>query len=605
MLGTHLGYSLAVAETGALQAYPPEATDPLLGKVLSDRYRIVKKLGEGGMGAVYEGEHLVIKKRVAIKLLHPQFATSGDIVSRFHQEALAATAIGHEHIVEVNDMGRTPDGAIFMVLEFLAGTDFAGLLEKEPRLSVGRTVHIVKQVCDGLAAAHAKGIVHRDLKPENVFLVRRSSDPDFVKVLDFGISKFQDNSSSSGGRASTKTGAIMGTAYYMSPEQAQGKKSVDHRTDIWAIGVMLYKALSGRYPFDDDAYPMLIVKICTETPTPIGTLRPDVPEGLANAIDRCLTRDVDRRVQTCAELKALIEPFESLTAAPPRATMDAFAATMASDSRPQAIATPVNRDATQPAPSTPRASTAASGVRSSVVSPLPSSTPRWLPIAGVAVLASALAGGAVWAFGRTPEPPPTSFIVPPTETPPETMVAAGDPVEFIVSPSEAVVLIDGRPIAPNAEGRVVHAIDAEDLTLHELRTESQGFRTRIEDVRLSYAHRVVVVLSPGTGVEDERGTAPAPPPPTTSGRRPHSGGGAVSPPPTTTTTTGATAGSEGSGARGPRTGGGEASGGSVGSSGGSAPPPPTTVETAPPPPPTTQAVVVPPPPTMLKHIQIP
>ena len=169
-----------------------DARDPLIGQTLQDRYRIVRRLGTGGMGAVYEGEHLIIKKRVAIKVLHPQFATSPEVVARFQQEALAATAIGHEHIVEVNDMGRLADGALFMVLEYLAGRDFADLIEKEGPLTIGRTVHIVSQMCDALQAAHDKGIVHRDLKPENVFLVKRIGNPDFAKVLDFGISKVQD-----------------------------------------------------------------------------------------------------------------------------------------------------------------------------------------------------------------------------------------------------------------------------------------------------------------------------------------------------------------------------------------------------------------------------
>ncbi|MFO0684360.1 MAG: serine/threonine-protein kinase [Sandaracinus sp.] len=491
--------------------------DPLIGRVLQDRYRVVRKLGEGGMGAVYEGEHLLIKKRVAIKLLHPQFASSGEIVARFHQEALAATAIGHEHIVEVNDMGRTPEGAIFMVLEFLQGTDFAGVLEKEPRLSIGRAVHIVRQVLSGLAAAHAKGIVHRDLKPENIFLVRRTSDPDFVKVLDFGISKFQDASGGSAGRAATKTGSIMGTAYYMSPEQAQGKKTVDHRTDLWAVGVILYKALAGRYPFDDDAYPMLIVKICTETPTPIRTLRPDVPEGLAAIIDRCLTRDVEARVKSCAELEALLAPFETMTSAPPKQDPAAFAATMAS--APGPIATPVNAGATEP----PRAAPAASGIRPSREPATAPAEPTAPPAksgntaalaAGIAVVTVALGAVGLWASGAlgTAVPPPTSFV----EAPPSSVVDEVATVDFSVSPSDAAVLIDGRPAHREGEGHWSRVVDENDTELHELRVEATGFRTRIENVRLSYPHSVLVLLDPGTGEDDRRGTAPPAPPSSTT-----------------------------------------------------------------------------------------
>jgi len=498
----------------ALEAGP----DPLLGKVLQDRYRVVRKLGEGGMGAVYEGEHLLIKKRVAIKVLHPQFATSPEIVARFHQEALAATAIGHEHIVEVNDMGRTPDGAIFMVLEFLMGTDFAGLLEKEQRISIGRVVHIVAQVCDGVQAAHEKGIVHRDLKPENIFVVKRKGDAEFVKVLDFGISKFQD--SAAGGHAATKTGSIMGTAYYMSPEQAQGKKSVDHRTDVWAIGVILFKALAGSYPFEDDAFPMLLVKICTENPPRIQSLRPDVPNELAAIIDRCLTRDVDRRVQSCAELRALIAPFETLTAPPPPQSAAAFAATLPSnpDGSPRAVSALASSLSPAVRAIDERAITpetlAASGFRATP------SMPRWIPVTGFVVVASLVAGGAIWAFTQPPKAEVSPIATPMPVTIPTAASAApaipGQVLEFIVSPTEAAVLIDGRPVSTGTDHTLSEPVVSGDTALHELRIEARGFRTRVENIRLSYHQRIVVALDPGTGIDDRRGTAS---PPATTGRR--------------------------------------------------------------------------------------
>jgi len=180
-----MSHETLVAEGGA---------DPRIGMVLQDRYRISRKLGEGGMGAVYEGEHILIKRRVAIKCLHAHYASSPEIVARFHREALAATSIGHPNIIECTDMGRFPDGAFFMVLEFLDGRDWAADLARSGAQSLGKVVHVMSQVCDALSAAHAKGIVHRDLKPENIFLIKRGADPDFVKVLDFGISKIQDNS---------------------------------------------------------------------------------------------------------------------------------------------------------------------------------------------------------------------------------------------------------------------------------------------------------------------------------------------------------------------------------------------------------------------------
>ncbi len=573
----------------ALEAGP----DPLLGKVLADRYRVVRKLGEGGMGAVYEGEHLVIKKRVAIKVLHAQYATSADIVARFHQEALAATAIGHEHIVEVNDMGRTPEGAIFMVLELLAGQDFAHLIEREGRLSIGRTVHIVAQVCEGVQAAHDKGIVHRDLKPENVFLLKRGGDPDFAKVLDFGISKIQGGGES-GARAATKTGSIMGTAYYMSPEQAQGKKSVDGRTDVWALGVILHRALTGHYPFEDESYPMLIVRICTDAPPPLRSLRPDVPAALEAIVLRCLERDVDRRMPSCAELRAAILPFVAQTSPPPSMAKAAFDATM-----PAQMATPAMRAVSGVRETAPLGTAKTASAETGVA---PSGAPRWLPATALAIVTSLVVGGGVWMSTRQEQAPPTMTpdTTPPTSvadvTPPAEPPPPGAELEFIVSPSEAVVLIDGRPVA-SASGEVRVPVSADDTAIHELRVEARGFRSRVEDLRLSYAQRVVVALDPGTGTDDRRASHTG----TGVAHREHP---ATTEPRASVVASGR-AGSSGSGTR--------TIGGAEGPSGVGATTPPTTPPTptsvTPPPPethaPTIEGVVAPPPRALLKHVPIP
>ncbi len=400
----------------------------------------------------------------------------------------------------------------------------------------------------------------------------------------------------------------MGTAYYMSPEQAQGKRTVDHRTDLWAIGVILYKALAGRYPFDDEAYPMLIVKICTETPTPIRALRPDVPEGLAAIIERCMTRDVDARVKSCAELESLLAPFESLASAPPQQHAAAFAATMASPSGP--VATPVNEGVTEP----PRAVPVSSGVRLSrdpgTAALGPARPGRGgstaALAAGIAVAALALGGLGLWASGAlgTAVPPPTSFV----EAPPSSVTDDAATVDFSVSPSDAVVLIDGRPAHREGEGHWSRIVDENDGELHELRVEASGFRTRIENVRLSYHHVVLIPLDPGTGEDDRRGAAP--PPPSTTASSPASSGhhGGRGPTPSSAPATSASGVSTG-GAHGARTGtGGESA---VGSSSGAQPteteplPPTTTVST--PTPPTTilpEGVVAPPPPQGLKRLHI-
>ncbi|MCA9602619.1 MAG: serine/threonine protein kinase, partial [Myxococcales bacterium] len=200
---------------------PPSPADDKVGLVLGGKYRILRKLGAGGMGSVYEAEHELIGKRVAIKTLNAEFVKEPSVVERFRREARAATAAGNEHIIDVTDLGELPDGSPFLVMEFLEGQDFSGVLESEGALPAGRVARIVRQVCDALGAAHAQGIVHRDLKPENIFLVQRKGDRDFVKVLDFGISKMRE-AGEGVNKSLTQTGTALGTPHYMSPEQAQG-----------------------------------------------------------------------------------------------------------------------------------------------------------------------------------------------------------------------------------------------------------------------------------------------------------------------------------------------------------------------------------------------
>jgi serine/threonine-protein kinase len=298
-----------------MSAQTEPAFDPKLGQLLLGRYRIVRKLGEGGMGAVYEGKHELIGKRLAIKCLHPQYMSNKEVVERFHREANAATAVGNEHIIEVSDVGSFEDGSPFIVMEFLEGVEFGRLIEKEGSLPVARLVHIVSQLCNALQAAHARGIVHRDMKPENVYLIKRGGDHDFVKVLDFGISKMKESNEALGGGL-TKTGMALGTPYYMPPEQAQGVKDLDHRADVYAVGVILYQGLTGGLPFDADSYPALMVKILTEPAAPPTLFRSDVPPELEAIVMRAMSKDRAKRHQTMDELAADLAPFASLDGKP-------------------------------------------------------------------------------------------------------------------------------------------------------------------------------------------------------------------------------------------------------------------------------------------------
>ena len=267
--------------------------DSLVGAVLADRYQIVRRIGEGGMGAVYEAKHTVIGKRVAVKVLLEKFVAKSDFVARLLQEARLASSIGHEHIVDVTDFGTTVDGRSFVVMEFLDGESLAELAMREAPLPIERSLGIARQVASALGAAHAKGIFHRDVKPENIYLVKRG-DADFVKVVDFGISKAVKPAGDEGGEGYrlTHTGLVLGTPLYMSPEQARGEEDLDHRVDIWALGVLLYECLTGEVPFRANNYLGIISQVLTHEPTPPSKLRPEL--GISGAVEAVVMRAMEK-----------------------------------------------------------------------------------------------------------------------------------------------------------------------------------------------------------------------------------------------------------------------------------------------------------------------
>src|SRR5690606_5636175 len=255
---------------------------------------------------VYEGVHLLIHRRVAIKVLHAAIVERQEAALRFEREAQAAGRIGSRHIVEVLDLGKLPSGARYMVMEFLEGESLGSRLERQHFLSPLELYPITTQLLDGLGAAHRAGIVHRDLKPDNVFLQNGDGKNDFVKLLDFGISKFGDTSDDSG-FSMTRTGAVMGTPFYVAPEQARGARAVDHRSDIYAVGVILYECLAGRVPFNASSFNELLFKIALEEPTPLRSIAPHVDEELASIVARAMAREPDRRFQSAAELRAALD----------------------------------------------------------------------------------------------------------------------------------------------------------------------------------------------------------------------------------------------------------------------------------------------------------
>jgi predicted Ser/Thr protein kinase len=276
------------------------------GDIIEGKYRIVRLLGEGGMGAVYEGENTRIHRKVAIKVLHAAVAAKADVVQRFEREAQAAGRIGSEHIVEVLDLGNLPGGERFMVMEYLDGQSLGDRIKQRKRLATMEVAPVIYQVLEGLAAAHQAGIVHRDLKPDNVYLLlSRAGQRDFVKVLDFGVSKFNVLDSD---MSMTKTGAVMGTPYYMSPEQARGAK-IDHRSDLYSVGVVMYQAVTGRLPFNAETFNELVFKIALENPEPAELIVPNLDPGFAQILAKSMARDVNARFQTAKDFQAAIQDW--------------------------------------------------------------------------------------------------------------------------------------------------------------------------------------------------------------------------------------------------------------------------------------------------------
>lgn len=257
------------------------------------------------MGAVYVATHLRLKKKVAIKLLKPEFQSSQTVVERFKREALAATQIGHENIVEILDLGETSDGHTFIVMEFLEGEDLSARIQKTGALKEEDACALMVQILSPIGAAHKSGIVHRDLKPENIFLAKRSRD-EIVKVLDFGVSRMSEGDTD---LKLTQTGLVLGTPYYMSPEQAQGAPDIDQKTDIYALGVILYELLAGVVPCQSTNYNSLMYKVLTGDYPPLSSFRPDIDVGLVEVVKKAMSLDRKTRFQDTEAFEKALTPY--------------------------------------------------------------------------------------------------------------------------------------------------------------------------------------------------------------------------------------------------------------------------------------------------------
>ncbi|TNF35594.1 MAG: serine/threonine protein kinase, partial [Deltaproteobacteria bacterium] len=285
----------------------------LVGHVLDGKYTLISKLGEGGMGSVYLAEQTSMGREVAIKVLRREFSQNRMAIKRFLREARAASKLAHPNTITVYDFGQSNDGLLYLVMERLSGRPLGDILDDEGRMTPERTVHILAQVCDSLSEAHAHGITHRDLKPENIFIEQKVGNPDFVKVLDFGIAKMQGDDSTQ----ATATGMICGTPSYMSPEQAMGR-DIDGRSDIYALGILLFEMLTDEKPFEGDTPMEVMLKHINEpSPNILARTQLAVPVGLQHALDRMLSKDAQERPAHCQEVKRfLVEGLGTALTAP-------------------------------------------------------------------------------------------------------------------------------------------------------------------------------------------------------------------------------------------------------------------------------------------------
>jgi len=274
------------------------------GELVGGKYRLVRYLAAGGMGAVYEAQHTVVRRRFAIKLLRQELAAQRESLTRFQREAEVAGTLENENVAAAIDFGIAEDGSPYIVMEYLAGESLRSLIDRVGRIPVSRACDIVVQACRGVAAAHKAGIIHRDINPQNLFLCRRDDGTDLVKVLDFGIAKLAAAES-----AETQTGAILGTPAYLSPEQARGEKTVDHRTDIYGLGAVLYELLTGQKPHPGESHNAILHHICTQPALPIDAERTKLPADLIAITTRALSSAPPERYPTAEAFVQALVPY--------------------------------------------------------------------------------------------------------------------------------------------------------------------------------------------------------------------------------------------------------------------------------------------------------
>jgi serine/threonine protein kinase len=400
------------------------------GDTLGGRYRVVRLLGEGAMGAVYEAEHALIGRRVALKVLHERFSASAEAVERFHAEARATAAIGHPHIVDVLDFGSDA-GRPYLVMELLRGETLAERLSRSPALDATAACRIVGEVLSGVAAAHEIGVVHRDLKPENIILTRGER----AKVVDFGVSKFREAEGAARGR--TREGMLLGTPGYIAPEQWIGAPSVDHRADLFSVGVILYELLTGGLPYEGSTRAELYQEMVhgdAPPPTPSG-IAPECPAALDAIALRAVHRDPAQRFQSAGEFLASLLPHGAAASSGRFDAQTAPPATVAPRPAPRRTSHPTLLD--------PRPGAARGALRGTV-------------LATLVALTLALSVAVATARSRT-APPPAAVTPPRAAAPPAPSPAPAPPVSATPAPPPAAAPVErARAHRHHARPRITH-----------------------------------------------------------------------------------------------------------------------------------------------------
>ncbi len=421
--------------------------DLVAGMVVADRFRLERLLGAGGMGAVWLAHHTGLDVPCAVKFIHAEGATSAEVRARFEREAKGAAQLRSPNVVQILDHG-TWEGTPYIAMEYLEGEDLEARLMRQGKLALPETLAITLQVARALSRAHAAGLVHRDLKPANIFLVH-DDDREIAKVLDFGIAKSR-SIALTGSDSKTKTGSVMGTPYYMSPEQAQGTKEVDHRSDLWALAVVVFQCVTGELPFDSAALGDLFVKIIVN-PVPVPSSLAEVPAGFDAWWARAATRDPDQRFQTAKELADALAPALGLGVS--GADRSLLARSSAADLSRPSISDPVSDGGSWPEPM-PRPRLQTAGPVVAALTTMPADRGRRSPVPVIAGALGLLAVGGLAAFflltgGRPPQRPIAAETTPsvaapsPAPSPAEPVVVAAP----IVSVAPPAPIVSAAPVA--------------------------------------------------------------------------------------------------------------------------------------------------------------